>query len=234
MCGFRWITINYWTTELRSKGFTLLEVLVATVIGAFVAATAVGTLRAVTAGREKIASHIAAMSEIRFAGNLLRKDLNCLYRDKNAANVKLMGMVAGAEEEMNSVLTFLTVSRAQARPSHPEGDVCEVEYFLRQEDNQSVLMRRLDPYPYQREEKGGIVYTVAENIIAFGVRFFDVENNEWQAEWPEDAPALPQMVRVTLTARMTEKKNVVTDSFIVSFPRWPQETQRNKRPEGEL
>ncbi len=233
MYGFRWITVNYWTTELKSKGFTLLEVLVATVIGAFVAATAVGTLRAVTASREKIASHIAAMSEIRFAGNLLRKDLNCIYRDKKAANVKLTGMLTGAEETA-SVLTFLTVSRAQARPSCPEGDVCEVEYFLRQEDDQSVLMRRLDPYPYQREEKGGIVCTVAENIIAFGVRFFDAENNAWQTEWPEDAPALPQMVRVTLTARMPEQKNIVTDSFIVSFPRWPQETPKNKRPEGEL
>lgn len=219
---------------MRNKGFTLLEVLVATVIGAFVAATAVGTLRAVTASREKIASHIAAMSEIRFAGNLLRRDLNCIYRDKKAANVKLTGMPTGAEEEMTSVLTFLTVSRAQARPSYPEGDVCEVEYFLRQEDNQSVLMRRLDPYPYKREEKGGIVYIVAENIIAFGVRFFDAENNEWQTEWPEDALSLPQMVRVTLAARMPEQKNVVTDSFIISFPRWPQKNQNDKKPEGEL
>lgn len=219
---------------MRNKGFTLLEVLVATVIGAFVAATAVGTLRAVTASREKIASHIAAMSEIRFAGNLLRRDLNCIYRDKKAANVKLTGMPTGAEEEMTSVLTFLTVSRAQARPSYPEGDVCEVEYFLRQEDDQSALMRRLDPYPYKREEKGGIVYIVAENIIAFGVRFFDAENNEWQTEWPEDALSLPQMVRVTLAARMPEQKNVVTDSFIISFPRWPQKNQNDKKPEGEL
>ncbi|MCK5270968.1 MAG: prepilin-type N-terminal cleavage/methylation domain-containing protein [Sedimentisphaerales bacterium] len=219
---------------MRNKGFTLLEVLVATVIGAFVAATAVGTLRAVTASREKIASHIAAMSEIRFAGNLLRRDLNCIYRDKKAANVKLTGMPTGAEEEMTSVLTFLTVSRAQARPSYPEGDVCEVEYFLRQEDDQSALMRRLDPYPYKREEKGGIVCIVAENIIAFGVRFFDAKNNEWQTEWPEDALSLPQMVRVTLAARMPEQKNVVTDSFIISFPRWPQKNQNDKKPEGEL
>jgi len=217
---------------LRTRGFTLLEVLVATVIATFVAVTAVGTLRAVTRSREKVEANLAALGEVRFAGAMIRKDLHSLYRDTNQKNVKLVGLVTETEKNMTSVLTFLSVTRAKARPGRAEGDVFEVEYFLQQKEEQSLLMRRMDPYPYEREEKGGLICVVAEQIKSFQARFYDPDEGEWATEWPEDAGRLPRMVEVKLVASDPEGRNFVTDTFIVSFPRWPQQAQQTPEREG--
>ena len=74
------------------KGFTLIEIMVASIIAAFIALTAVAALRTVTAGRDKINQNIDAAAEIRYVAALLRKDLANLYRDRNFQNTKFIGL----------------------------------------------------------------------------------------------------------------------------------------------
>lgn len=229
---------------MTRRGFTLLEVLVASVIGAFIAATAVATLRAVTASREKIDANVSSSAELRFAAEMIRKDLVNLYRDQDMSNVKLiydttMGYGGGL-----NVLTMHTVNRIKARPGEVEADVYEVEYFLAQNDEKSTLMRRLEPYPYEKEERGGIMYPVSEVIAGFEVRFLDGQSNEWLDTWSEENQSLPLLVEVYLAAIVPGAKNIVKNSFLVSFPRWPQASRDGRgggmqegggggRPSGE-
>ena len=201
----------------RKTGFTLVEVLVASTIGTFVALVAVGTLRAITASSEMVEYSISAAAEVRFASNMIARDLVNLYRDENRRNTKLIGTAQESEQGSISYLVFYTVSRAKARIGQPEGDVYEVEYSLLKDEEQSVLMRRLWPNPNEEDEPGGILTAIAEDIDIFEVRFFDGE--EWSSEWPEEMETLPQLIEVNIVATVPSRGEPAMESFIVNFIR---------------
>jgi len=201
----------------RKTGFTLVEVLVASTIGTFVALVAVGTLRAITASSEMVEYSISAAAEVRFASNMIARDLVNLYRDENRRNTKLIGTAQESEQGSISYLVFYTVSRAKARIGQPEGDIYEVEYCLVRDEEKSLLMRRLWPNPNEEKEPGGILTVIAEDIDFFEVRYFDGE--EWSNEWPEEMEILPQLVEVNIVAKVPSRGEPAVESFVVNFVR---------------
>jgi general secretion pathway protein J len=219
----------------KTAGFTLLEVLVATVIAAFVTLTALGVMRAVTRSRDQIESHADAASELRYVLGTIERDLTNIYRDPVRENVLLIGEMEPWAGEILSRLTFHTVNRVKARPNEPEGDVYEVEYFVFDRPDGRALMRRLWPHPKPKKEQnpGGVVTVLAENIAGFDVRYYD--GTQWTVEWPEDMDRLPDMVDVSLTVALNGRKGVLQNSVAVSFPRWPfaRQTAEPAKQTGE-
>jgi type II secretion system protein J len=202
---------------LRKTGFTLVEALVASTIGAFIALVAVGTLRTITTSAEIARENIESAAEVRFASNMIARDLLNLYREQNFRNMKLIGAV-NESDESSSVLTFYTVGRAKARIGEPEGDVYEVEYYLVKNEDNSALFRRLWPNPDPNDETpGGILTVIAEDIEFFQVRFFDGE--QWAGEWPEEMEVMPQLVEVNIIAKQPKRGRPAMDSITVNLVR---------------
>ena len=203
---------------LSLTGFTLVEVMVASTIGAFIMLVAVGTLKAITASVELVENNISTAAEVRFASNILKRDLVNFYRDENIENTKFIATSGGSGQESTSYLVFYTVSRAKARADQPEGDIYEVEYYLMKDEEKSLLMRRLWPNPNKEEtEPGGILAVIAENIDLFEVRSFDGE--EWSTEWPEEMQVLPQLIEVNIVAKSPSRPVPTLESFIVNLTR---------------
>jgi len=201
----------------QKTGFTLVEVMVASTIGAFISLVAVGTLKAVIASNEQVDININAASEVRFASNIIARDLINIYRDEDIENTKLIGTVEDTAEYSTSILSFYTINRTKARAYEPEGDIYEVEYYLVKNEDTSSLMRRLWPNPNDEFEPGGILITIAENIDLFEVRYFDGE--EWYAEWPEDTDTQPDMIEVNIVAKLQSRGIPIIESFIVNLTR---------------
>lgn len=202
---------------LRNSGFTLVEALVASTIGSFIALVAVGTLRTITVSAERVDSNIEAASEVRFASNMISRDLVNLYREQNFRNMKLVGM-ADDSEVGSSFLTFYTVGRTKARTDQPESDVYEVEYFLKKNEEESDLYRRLWPNPDPNDEDpGGILSIIAEDIELFQVRFYDGE--EWSEEWPEEMEVTPQLIEVNIIGKQQKWGDPAMDSIMVNLVR---------------
>lgn len=194
-----------------------MEALVASTIGAFIALVAVGTLRTITTGAEIVNENIEAAAEVRFASNVIARDLLNLYREQNFRNMKLVG-ATNESDENSSVLTFYTVGRAKARIDQPEADVYEVEYFLKKIEEKSDLYRRLWPNPDPNDEDpGGILSVIAENIEFFEVRFFDGE--EWANEWPEEMEVTPQLMEVNIVAKQPSRGNPAMESIMINLVR---------------
>jgi len=194
-----------------------VEALVASTIGAFIALVAVGTLRTITTSAEIVNENIEAAAEVRFASNMISRDLVNLYREQNFRNMKLVGAINESDEN-SSVLTFYTVGRAKARVDQPEADVYEVEYFLKKIEEKSDLYRRLWPNPDPNdEEPGGILSVIAENIEFFEVRFFDGE--EWANEWPEEMEVTPQLMEINIVAKPPSRGNTAMESIMVNLVR---------------
>lgn len=204
---------------MRRTGFTLVEVLLASMIGAFVALMAVGTLRAISASAEMIDSNISTAAEARFASSMIARDLMNLYRDKNLEKTKLVGMVEETDEGLISYLSLYTIGRIKARIDQPEGDIYEVEYYLLKEGEKRALMRRLWPNPDKDATPGGLLTAIAEDIDVFEVKYFNGE--DWQAEWPEEMKSLPELVEVTIVATRRSRADTAVEFFVVNFPRSP-------------
>ena len=211
------------------KGFTLLEVMVASVIGAFIAMVSVGALRAVTAGQAMVNTNIAAADELRYAVELIRSDLANVYRDGSVDAMKFVGTFADTDDNMMTSLTMRIVSIANTRRSQPEGDIHEVQYYLAESEEKSILMRRLYPVvgtEAEEELPGGVLTAIAENIAGFELMYFNGE--EWVPEWPAELNSLPQMVEIVL-ATVEEKQgrqgSLVARKILAAFPRLPQQTQ---------
>jgi general secretion pathway protein J len=217
--------------RLRRTGFTLVEVLVASTIGVFVALVAVAALRVITASAETVDYNINAAAEVRFAANMIARDLRHLYHDGDIKNTKLIGTVEDLEQGgSTSYLVFYTVGRTKARVDQPEGDVYEVEYYLTRDEETSALMRRLWPNPHEDLEPGGVLTVIAENIEIFDVRYYDGE--EWSDEWPEEIQSLPDFVEVTVVAKQSGRSNPPMESVIVNFVR-SQEAEMSALGTGE-
>ena len=194
-----------------------MEIMVASTIGAFIAMVAVGTLRTVIASSEMLDTAVDDASEVRFASNILKRDLVNFYRDPNYANTEMIGTVEELSDFSTSYLVFYTLNRTKARAYEPEGDVYEVEYYLVESQDNISLMRRVWPNPNDEFEPGGLLTTIAENIALFEVRFFDGE--DWYNEWPEDMQELPDLIEVNIASKQQSRGNPVMESFIVNLVR---------------
>jgi len=204
--------------RLRKTGFTLVEILVASTIGIFIAMVAVGALRVISASADTVERNITAAAEIRFAAKMLERDLEHLYRDDNIENTKLIGTVQEMDDGTSaSYLVFYTVSRVKARREQPEGDVYEVEYYLTKDEEKSALARRLWPNPNEEVEPGGVLSIIAENIEVFEVKYFDGE--EWADEWPEDMQSLPAWIEINLGAKQSGPGTPPMESVVVNLVR---------------
>jgi len=203
--------------QTRKTGFTLVEVMVASTIGAFISLVAVGTLKAVISSNELVDQNINAAAEVRFAANLIERDLINLYRDENIENTKLIGTIEDLAEYSTSVLTFYSINRTKARAYEPEGDTYEVEYYLIQNEDLLSLMRRVWPNPNEEFEPGGILTTIAENIYLFEVSYYDGE--EWYDEWLEDMESMPHMIEVNIAAKPQDLGLPIIESFTVNLTR---------------
>lgn len=192
--------------------------MVASTIGVFIALVAVGALRAITASSGMVDRNINAAAEVRFAAQMIARDLENFYKDDNIENTKFIGTVEDLEGgNYTSYLIFYTLGRVKARADQPEGDLYEVEYYLMQEGETMSLMRRLWPNPSEELEPGGILTVIAENIATFNVQYFDGE--EWSEEWPEEMQALPDLVSISIAARQSDRTNPPSESIIVNLTR---------------
>ncbi len=215
----------------RKLGFTLVEVLLASTIGVFIALVAVGTLKVVTDSAGLVEQSMTTAAEVRYASNMISRDLSNFYRDKESDNTMLVGFDNQNLDVPSSQIVFYTVGRIKARYNQPESDIYEVEYFLRKDDSDGkyVLYRRLWPNPNKETQPGGVLTRIAEDIDLFGIRYFDGE--EWQFEWPEDMKKMPELIEVTIGSGQPGDKAPVVETFLVNFHRSEFGSGDNKKSE---
>lgn len=208
----------------RQRGFTLVELLLATMVTAMVAVSTVAILRSSAGMRRRVDRQMAMQQEARAAMRAISTALRNAYRPTGT-----VPLLEGTDAQMGSIpadrVRFFVVNSVTIRPDEPESDVRECEFFLGQvdPDRPSVLMQRLDPTRNEQPDGGGVVQCVAENIVGLNLDYYD--GRQWRAEWPEDSKQWPIAVRIDLVAADPENNRMVFPiSRVVNFPRIPSFT----------
>jgi len=212
----------------KKSGFTLVEILVASTIGTFISLIAVSTLHTVISGSDMVDRNLNAASEVRFASNLLTRDLTNYYHADNFEDTEFYAITEAYTEFDTAHLIFYTVNRAKARIYEPECDIYEVEYYLEPDKNDEenlLLKRRVWPNPNLEFEPGGILTTIAENIEYFDVTYYNGEDATWYSEWPEDMEGPPDLVEFTISTRPLGLGNYISETILVNLVRQVNQTE---------
>ncbi len=215
------------TTTTNGRGFTLIEVVIASVIGAFITIVIVGTLRTVAAARQSTDAVTSITDELRYTAGAIRRDFANLYRDRDIERMRLVGQVEETPYGIATSLSMWIISPVPARRGQPEGDIYEVQYYLSRNETGNVLTRRLCPIlnvardsEEYVENNGGMLTVIAENIVDFQVQYHD--GYEWLDQWPEEQQVLPEMVEIVLTGCLPgdgDGERPIIKNMVVTFPR---------------
>lgn len=201
---------------MRRRGFTFVEVTAAVAIGAFVTVVAVGALKSVSDGARTVRLHSEMAAEMRFVTNLLRADLENLYKDAKIKHTKLTGGLPLSGDSEQITLAFYTILHQQARVGMPESDIYEVEYGIMEREDKHVFVRRVWPNPDKERDPGGVMTILAEHIVDFRVRFYDGE--QWTEEWSEEETrTLPDLIEVQIVGQWEKNHRPVIRNFMINL-----------------
>ena len=224
--------------QTQQAGFTLVELMTASVITGFIALVAVGGLVSVTSARNSLDEVTETMDELRYATDLIRQDMANVHRDRR--EMLFEGTVEEGGAQVMPRLRFRTIGAVKARPAQPEGDVYEVEYlFFEGSDGKTRLSRRVCPVVGPEQDPlqtaGGVLTQLSDRISFFGVRYFN--GTEWATVWPVEQQLLPTLMEVSLAARVVDKngsEKIYAKQAIVAFPRLGEQTTATEEDETAL
>lgn len=195
----------------RAHGFTLIEIVIAVTITAFIGATmaiafngAVGAKDTVEATSERYRMLRAAMSrmtrEISAAYISERYDAK-RYRDAFDRPTNFVGT--------REKLMFTSLAHQRLYGDAKESDEMVVEYYVRSSTEKNVkgrtdLIRRERPQIEERMDRGGTEDVLFEDAKKIEFQYWNSERKQWDDEWDtrrtEKKSILPTRVRVVLTA----------------------------------
>lgn len=192
------------------RAFTLVEVIVALVITAFVLGAIFLSLGQMTkaraASRQRMIAHVRADAAL----NAIRRDLASVIRSDDLFWTRLritdgVGNAAFGRVDRDELLIFNTRLRPiRFDRDYGEGIEYETQYRVNDEPGGPVLWQRRDAIPDEYPDGGGMVVPVVEGVV--GVNFEAYDGESWLDTWESDFSGLPYAVRITVTVPITESE----------------------------
>ena len=212
-----------------SRGFTLVELIAASVIVAMIsAAAALVIFRMSRTLRGASAQEAFARADAGAA--LMARDVLTASRENDLTFAKLSIAHGGQTDpaQAHDSITMLSLSSRPVRalPSHNEGPVHEVQYRVdrppvtsAREAPQSCLMKREDPNPDEYLDAGGVVTPVVPGIVGLRIQAYD--GTSWFDDWDTDSDGYPHAVRITVSASSDDGRVVRIARRTISLDRTP-------------
>lgn len=202
----------------NSRGFTLLELLVALALMAILVSALYGTFFSLTAARDRAEAVSERSRELRTTLDKLRRELAAAWY-KKAATTTDSTVVPKFRFEVEdrdffgkpaSILTFTTIV-PPAAGSQPLSDLMEVEYRPTAVDQSMKLVRRAKDATLAVEP---VAYTQMEDLQGFLVECSN-DGTKWERTWSgklrertlseNRVSGLPAFIRVTLLVKDGDK-----------------------------
>jgi prepilin-type N-terminal cleavage/methylation domain-containing protein len=205
-------------------GFTLVELIVASVIAALVAGSTVMAMSRLLALRSRASGHEQAFGRADAAAADIARDLANALRDWNLPFARVAINDSGDEGEPHDELLLLAHSARRARPGSdtPEGGDYEIQYRIAplvSKADQPALWRRIDPAHDVALDGGGVASAAVAGVTTLALEANDGE--QWFPTWDSDRDGLPHAVRVTITASSDDRRVFATARRTVAIDRVP-------------
>lgn len=199
-----------------SRGFTLIEVMIAVGITAVMGVMVMGAFQRAYAAKELTEAQderftSARVSLTRMAREVSQAFLSDHYDRKRYRDPPTMfrGKDGGDRDD----LLFATMSHERLVRDAKESDQTIVQYVVEADPDhqgEQALFRREKPRIDDDPEHGGSKAVVCEHVTKFDVQYWDWKKQEWAREWvtnsAERGNVLPTRVRLRLGLKMQDGK----------------------------
>lgn len=202
-----------------SKGFTLLEVLLAIVIGAMVLTVLYASFFQIIKAKDSAESALELYHETTIVFSKMTEDLQAayprgtVYSDSTSAGS--LPYFIGNKEGGQSTLSFTSLSR-EPNTNSRDSDQAEISYYLEPipKGDLFFLMRRENPSI--GNDSGGTQYPISESVVEFNVAYVFGGEEELLGEWDStQTGSLPRAVEIKLTMRSPVGEDVTFSSLIL-------------------
>jgi general secretion pathway protein J len=193
------------------RGFTLMEVMVAVAITAFIGTIVSMAFSTGFRAKELVEGEAERYRMVRVALTRMTREIGSAfvsdrydpkrYRDANDRPTNFVG-------ERDRLL-FTTLAHQRLYTDSKESDQAVVEYFVENSTEKGAksrrdLKRRVNPNIGERMDRGGTTDVLFEGVKKVEFDYWDSERKEWDDEWDtrraEKKAILPTRVRITVTA----------------------------------
>ena len=186
------------------RGFTLVEVMVAGIITAFLLSSVSMSLTQLAKAKAGTTQRLAAHLRADAALESLRREIVSVIRSDDLFWSRLLI----EDDAMNSSIGRLDrdeilVFSTRFRPIHPvefSGEGMEYESQFRIEDDElgPVLWHRRDAVPDEYPRGGGTATPLVDGLISLSIEAYD--GQQWYEQWDSDLDGLPMAIRVMVAA----------------------------------
>ena len=196
---------------LRARGFTLMEVLIAVAITAFMGGLIASAFNTGVRSKEVVEEGNERYRMVRVALNRMAREIGAAfvsdrfdarrYRDANDRPTNFIG-----ERDR---LTFSSLAHERLYTDAKESDQMVVEYSVKSSTERTSrgrmdLVRRENPLVQDRMDRGGSEDILYEGVKRLEFSYWDSNRKDWVDEWDtrraEQKSILPTRVRITLVA----------------------------------
>ncbi len=195
-----------------SRGFTLLEVMVAIGIVALLGVLIYGAFMGMSRSRKNMQHVGNRYQQGRQAVDRMARELTSAFLSGHQPFQQLQyvreTIFVGTDQRPSDRVDFTSFSHMRLKADSHESDQCELSFFASTdpETGNLDLVRRVQKYIDDEPTRGGVVQVLAENIESFDVKYFDPLISEWIDSWSTVQAAgqigrLPGAVWITLWLR---------------------------------
>ncbi len=188
----------------QRRGFTVIELVVATMITALVVGTITLSTSQLSRGRSITKLRLEATTRAQGALDAVRRDIVATIRDEDLFRARVVIYDGEAFSPYGVVdRDELVIFNNRMRPIKGdrysgEGGEYETQYRVEDDYAGSALWQRRDAVPDDNPEGGGTVTPLVDGIIGLKVEAYDGES--WYPDWDSDFDGLPWALRVTVVA----------------------------------
>lgn len=206
--------------RVNDSGFTLIEVLLAMAVLAFVTTIMWGSFSQTAQSKRKLEAAQERTHTARVALMRMSRELEMAYlATETSPGAYTRTLMTSSSQATVDELSFSTFAHQRLRGGLAEGDTSVVTYYAdRDPDDPRVtnLMRR-ETRRLQAEDAKTLpaeAYVLCPDVARVKFTFYDYKKKEWENEWNTRTPGaefLPSHIRISLTV-IDERGQEVTYS----------------------
>ncbi len=198
-------------TRPGRPGFSLVEVMIAVSITAFIGLVIAGSYQQVDLAATLVRDQAARASAVRLSMARMVRELSASFLSEHFDRARFRDRPTLFKGEEDKVL-FTTMSHVRRYQDTAESDQAVVEYLLDRDPatGEEALFRREKLVIDDESDRGGRTDLVADHVTKLDLRYWDRQRKEWVREWStrssERMNELPQRVRIELTVKQADGK----------------------------
>jgi prepilin-type N-terminal cleavage/methylation domain-containing protein len=203
---------------MRTRGFTLLEVMLAMLILSIIATLTYGALSATFRTQATVADSTLLQEVGTAAITKIRDDVSQMFLVEAPRQITFFKGESSAGKDK---MSFTSYAHDRSGPNTHESDQAEIVYDIESDTNTKLnhLRRKENRYFWPDNKGDGDTIVLARNVVSFKLEYNDGESFKtvWDSRSDENRNKLPKAVRIVLTLR-DEKGREETFEDVVEIP----------------